>query len=238
MRALVVGDIHGNFSQVLEIAKRYPDIRVIISTGDLQIMRESDIDEIPDKYKHLGIGDFPAVYRKEIIISPYRWFSVLGNHENYDYLKEIREELYGLDLYIVDKGKLGTIVENGVNITGLSGAYSAKSFNMPVLLGKRQRHFNFNDINALIETKRNHDIDILLLHDVVGTYYKNKIEFSMEMLGLMRILSPRIIFIGHFHWFADFFINPKTRVIFMPQPDEGHGILDLDTWDFQYIKEK
>ncbi|KAM3160689.1 Lariat debranching enzyme [Lachancea thermotolerans] len=133
LRIAVQGCAHGELVNIYNhVARQYasemPDILIVL--GDFQSLRdEDDMDSIavPDKYKKLG--DFPKYFTGELE-APLLTIFIGGNHENMRGLAELpRGGFVAKNIYYM--GYSGSIVVQGVRISGLSGIYKSHDFERP-----------------------------------------------------------------------------------------------------------
>lgn len=237
-KCLVGGDIHGQFDLLNSDLENQP-VDFGLFTGDNHIMKTNDTDMIPPSHiDNSGVGDFPDYYNgSKILCKPV--YSVPGNHENYDLVEEIyKSQGNGTisnihNFALLKEGLRYLYPDRIITIASLGGSYSPKSFDMSMLMGKRRRHFTSKNINDVINFRRKYGIDIFVCHDIIGTFKDREIKMSLDMITLIKILSPRFMFVGHYHIYRNFQMY-STQVIFMPLLKQGYGIINFNTNEFEF----
>lgn len=130
LRIAVQGCAHGELTNIYRyLTEKYgsqmPDLLIIL--GDFQSLRdEQDMESIavPDKYKKLG--DFPQYFSGELE-APLPTIFIGGNHENMRGLAQLPSGGF-VAKHIYYMGYSGSIVVQGVRISGLSGIYKQHDF--------------------------------------------------------------------------------------------------------------
>jgi len=220
-RIAIVGDVHGKIDLMLERTLEL-NVDVIMQVGDLgTFIFEERMDRAARK--HDGIGNFVEYYsgKKQF---PLPVYFIKGNHDDFNVLEEIK------------KGKIKNLnfMENGTvdNICGklfgaLGGNYSRTRYdfnhNNSQLHGKRRKHFNHQDVEAL---EKFSNIYAIIAHDCPNEVgIKNKFDESdcgsPEVRAMIEKIQPRFYFHGHHHCYTETMIG-NTRAI-------GLGILEGET---------
>ncbi|CUS23668.1 LAQU0S11e01574g1_1 [Lachancea quebecensis] len=133
LRIAVQGCAHGELVNIYnyvtrQYASEMPDLLIVL--GDFQSLRDdNDMDSIavPDKYKKLG--DFPKYFSGELE-APLLTLFIGGNHENMRGLAELPQGGFvAKNIYYM--GYSGSVMIQGVRISGLSGIYKSHDFERP-----------------------------------------------------------------------------------------------------------
>ncbi|SCU88104.1 LADA_0E08218g1_1 [Lachancea dasiensis] len=250
----VQGCAHGELLNIYskleaQYGSKLPDLLIIL--GDFQSLRNEDDMEsiaIPDRYKRLG--DFPKYYSGELE-APILTIFIGGNHECMQGLAELPSGGFiAKNIYYM--GYSGSVVIQGITISGLSGIYKHHDFNSarPSLehikihgwhnYVRSMYHVRKSDVLPLFMLSKS---DIMLSHDwpngVVGhgnvkTLIKLKPYFKEDIrqgkLGspvnweLLRSLMPRWWLSAHLHVKYEAEVVEKKRGLQETNPDE----IDLD----------
>lgn len=124
----LLGDVHGNFDALFKIMEAHPTVTQWFQVGDLGGEHDT----------------YPTL--------PSNFQFIQGNHENWDYIRELKNTGNGSYL---PNGTLRQYNASGDKFTVavLGGNYSAKFFSKPTvsLQGSRIRHFTEEDYNELLE---------------------------------------------------------------------------------------
>lgn len=190
-RLLFVGDIHGRFKQMYDLAESLNADR-IIQVGDIEtVANQEDLENLKCPQAYRQIREF-GIYDKLGKV-PIRTDFIHGNHEAFNRLKdqsgqEILENLYYL-------GRTNQIQIAGKKIGTLSGIYSRHNTKLNKKINK---YYDFDDLDQF-QSK----LDILVLHDWPFRFNtaKKKIDFEYrEMNDLIDRTKPELIVAGHVHY--------------------------------------
>ncbi|SCV05523.1 LANO_0H09362g1_1 [Lachancea nothofagi CBS 11611] len=254
----VQGCAHGELNSIYrsittQYASKLPDLLIIL--GDFQSLRsEEDMASIavPDKYKKLG--DFPKYYNGELK-APLPTIFIGGNHECMRGLLEIPSGGFvAKNIYYM--GYSGSIVVQGVVISGLSGIYKRHDFNTrrPTLeqiekegwsrYVRNLYHVRKADVLPLFMLKQT---DVMLSHDwpngvahygdlkkllKLKPFFKQDIQNnnlgSPVSWQLMRNLMPQWWLSAHLHVKFESEVSMSKRSLEEKNPDEIDLDLDLD----------
>lgn len=190
-RLLFVGDIHGKFKQMYDLAESLNADR-IIQVGDMEtVANKKDLESLKCPKKYKAIREFP-IYEKLGKVPVYTEF-IHGNHEAYNRLDnqngcKILENLVYL-------GRTNQFEINGKIIGTLSGIYSK---NKSKLNQKINKYFDFDDLDQF-QSK----LDILVMHDWPFRFnmQKKKIDYEYQVVNeLLERTKPELIIAGHVHY--------------------------------------
>ncbi|SCU86772.1 LAME_0D07602g1_1 [Lachancea meyersii CBS 8951] len=258
LRIAVQGCAHGELTTIYKsIETRFesalPDLLIIL--GDFQSLRdEQDMASIavPDKYKKMG--DFYKYYTEELT-APVPTVFIGGNHECMRGLAELPfGGFVAKNLYYM--GYSGSIVVQGIEISGLSGIYKRHDFNTirPSLKqielegwGNYVRnlyHVRKSDVLPLFML--NHT-DIMLSHDwpngvvhhgdtkkllKLKPFFKDDVRKnelgSPVSWQLLRKLMPKWWLSAHLHVKFEAEVTSNKRALEEKNPEEIDLDLDLD----------
>jgi hypothetical protein len=202
-KILVVSDIHECVGDVLDYLKK-DDYNAILSCGDTA----------------------------EYVEWPIPFYTIIGNHENFDKLEEIESGKLKIENFnYLKTGKLLELF--GIRIIGFGGNYSpvryfkSRKSNPTLFLGGKRRHYNFEDFDAC---KSHQNIDILLAHETC-------LEMEMEARGhkvgrpeisdLIKLLKPKYFFSGHHHHLVEKEFD-GVHGISLPYPSDAAHCLIIE----------
>lgn len=220
-RIAIVGDVHGKIDLMIEKSLEL-NVDAIMQVGDFgTFISEEKMDRAARK--HDGVGNFVEYYNGAKKF-PVPIYFIKGNHDDFNVLEEIKSR----------KIKNLNFMENGLayNVCGrffgsLGGNYSRTRYQFnhkdSQLHGKRRKHFNHQDVEAL---EKFSNIYAIIAHDCPNDVgIKNKFDESdcgsPEVRALIEKIKPRFYFHGHHHCYTETLIG-NTRVI-------GLGILGGET---------
>jgi len=227
MKVAVEGCCHGELDTIYaEIAKREQGggykVDMLLVCGDFQAIRNpGDLKymAVPDKYKQLG--GFYRYYTGEKL-APMLTIVIGGNHEASNYMWELYHGGW-LAPNIYYLGSAGSVLVNGLRLSGISGIYNPAHYAM----GHFERFpYNNSHVRSIYHT-RIYDVyrlmllespDIFLSHDWplsieqygdTASLLKNKPFFKSEvrsntlgsppLLDLLKTIRPARWFSAHLH---------------------------------------
>jgi len=231
MRVAVEGCCHGELDNIYATVQQAQEadgrpVDLLLICGDFQAIRNfSDLQSlaVPDKYRQLG--GFHKYYSGEKV-APLLTIVIGGNHEASNYMWELYHGGW-LAPNIYYLGAAGSVLVNGVRISGASGIYKSGDYRK----GRFERMpYDRSAIRSIYHT-REYDIarlaqlplvsshpTIFLSHDWplgierygdlpqlirAKPFFKDEIASntlgSPPLLGLMEILKPAYWFSAHLH---------------------------------------
>jgi Icc-related predicted phosphoesterase len=172
-----IGDVHSNFDGMFNIIKAHPEVKRWFQIGDLGAEDET-------------YPDFPSNFH-----------FIQGNHENWNYLEELKKTNNPLFL---KNGSMNQYTSSGIsyNVCVLGGNYSSKFYlnKTASLCGDRRRHFTAEEYQHLISYKT--ETDILLTHEAPKPFFKGGKDIGNQIVtDLIKALKPSIHVYGHHHMF-------------------------------------
>lgn len=122
MRVAVIGCLHGD---QLKMFQQHSDVDLILCCGDFQALRNSyDVSAMSSPERHRKLGTFHEFYagKHKVPLT----IVIGGNHESSAYMAEL---FYGgwLAPNIYYLGVAGSVIVNGLRISGASGIYHTPS---------------------------------------------------------------------------------------------------------------
>jgi predicted phosphodiesterase len=179
----ILGDAHGEFEAIFDTIKLNPDVERWFQVGDLGGKFDS----------------YPSF--------PENFHFIQGNHENWDYVSELKETEN--PLFLPNGSLTGYKSSGGMYYIGaLGGNYSAKQYKSKTesLQGDRRRHFTEENYESLIINKRALDksihMDVLLTHEAPSPFTKGFGDIGIKLVTeLLQEVKPDIHFFGHHHSF-------------------------------------
>jgi len=181
----LLGDVHGKFDIIFEIIKQNPNVKRWFQIGDLG--GEKDI--------------YP--------LFPSNFHFIQGNHENWDYIQELKETNNPLFL---PNGSLRCYkdLDDVYSVGVLGGNYSSNQYKKKTdsLCGSRRRHFTVEEYENLVlqrvSTYKVIDTSILLTHEAPSPYIKTFKDIGIPLISnLVDFMRPTIHFFGHHHCFTE-----------------------------------
>ena len=175
-------------------------VDLVLQVGDFGIWpSEARVDEATRR--HGGAGDFPR-WLAENRRAPRPTVFIPGNHEDFDFLVDAGSGEILPDLHFLPWAEVVEVA--GLRIGGLGGCYSAKSFRMKSLSGRRRRHYSHSEIDRLTAQGR---LDILMIHDApAGRFSDTRPDWPRAwttategLLELIEATRPRVCLHGHLH---------------------------------------
>lgn len=179
----IIGDLHGNFTSLLDTIKKYPDIDQWLQVGDL------GGESLP-----YPVRDFPENFS-----------FIQGNHENWDiiYEKKPKEPFR----WFLTNGTYHMI--KGQWIATLGGNYSRNfyEYKREDLPQSRKRHFVKKEVDEFmlnLGTSSGSNVDILLTHEAPSPFInKSCRDVGQPIINdVLKALKPKIHFFGHHHYYC------------------------------------
>ncbi|KAI9292799.1 hypothetical protein K502DRAFT_64743 [Neoconidiobolus thromboides FSU 785] len=223
VKVAIEGCCHGELNKIYSEVERRGGADLVLIGGDFQAIRNSnDLSCLSVPKKYLQMNDFHEYYNgtKE---AKYLTIFIGGNHEASNYLSEL---FYGgwvaKNIYYL--GKAGSVVFNGLRISGLSGIYKEGDY----FKGHYERPpYNPTSLRSVYHTREyevtklsflNQRPDIMLSHDWPNNIEKYgnhqllcklkpffKQDIFQNQLGspaseyLLHHLKPQYWFSAHLH---------------------------------------
>ncbi len=210
-KIVFVGDVHGKID-LMQKKVRSAGADIAFQVGDLgTFVSEEKMDKPTRKYD--GMGDLVHYYagEKKLLIPTY---FIKGNHDDYEVIEEIKQNKIH-NLHYLENSNVYEIA--GLKIGVLGGSYSWKCYNLdknnPELKGRRQRHFNHQDVGCILKQKK---LDVIVGHE--GPSGANiRVKFNQEcgcdkITELIRQARPKYYICGHYHTYAEAIIG-TTKII-------------------------
>ncbi|HNW92071.1 MAG TPA: metallophosphoesterase [bacterium] len=219
--AFVIGDVHGQHGKAVQLCSDAasatglrPD--TILQVGDFNpALTQADVESVPAPARYRRLGDFSVWGHRY----PAELIHIGGNHEPVRMLEPIwsgGEVASGVRFL----GRAGVLERCGLRIGGLSGNYRARDYDQPLPVlspdnsnRKGLLHIRKSDVDKLLAEP---PVDILLMHDwprriaeASGLLFgRNNGECGyQEGDAIIDALNPRIVLLGHMHWFRDFMVD-------------------------------
>lgn len=179
----LLGDAHGKFDVIFDIIERNPNVKRWFQVGDLG----EELDNYPS---------FPSNFQ-----------FIQGNHENWDYISQIKETQNPLFL---PNGSLNWYQSADLTyfVGVLGGNYSPKHYLSATesLSGRKRRFFTEEEYDSLIIQFFTLDssscVDILLTHEAPSPFKKSFADIGIPLITkLIQKIKPGIHFFGHHHSF-------------------------------------
>lgn len=190
----LLGDVHGEFDIVLSIIKDNSDVKRWFQVGDLG----GELYNYPS---------FPTNFQ-----------FIQGNHENWDYISELKE--IESPLFLPNGSVTPCRYARDTYFVGsLGGNYSPKQFSKKTedLSGSNRRFFTEEDYESLIINHRSLDkmlgVDILLTHEAPSPFEKGHRDVGNPIISnLIKEINPGIHFFGHHHFFKMSEVNGVVSI--------------------------
>jgi hypothetical protein len=179
----LLGDAHGKYDVIFDIIAANPDVSRWFQVGDLG-------------GEHDNYPSFPSNFH-----------FIQGNHENWNYVRELRDKKNPL---LLPNGSVTQYkIRGGSFVVGVMGGNFSARFadnHTASLPGSRIRHFTNEDYEELIRQKgvlgKSAHIDIFLSHEAPSPFHKQFHDIGiMKITELIKTLRPGIHFFGHHHMF-------------------------------------
>ncbi|KZT57547.1 hypothetical protein CALCODRAFT_483098 [Calocera cornea HHB12733] len=183
MKIAVEGCCHGELDNIYaEIARRQQSggykVDMLLICGDFQAIRNpGDLEfmAVPDKYKQLG--GFYRYYTGERQ-APMLTIVIGGNHEASNYMWELYHGGW-LAPNIYYLGAAGSVLVNGLRLSGISGIYQADHYTT----GHYERFpYNRSHLRSIYHT-RIYDVHRLMLLDSPDLFMSHDWPLSIEQYG-------------------------------------------------------
>ena len=255
-KIFVTGCLHGSWDLLIDTVeekiKSGMNIELILVTGDCQTFRtEEDMESFSAPLKYHVMGSFYKIANGERKV-PCLTIIIGGNHEAADLLFQLPfGGFIAPNVYYV--GRAAQLLVGDINITGISGIYSAQEFFNPVhesfpLRSVADIHTNyhlraFTDFQLFGLTKS----QIVMSHDWPSTipmnystpFFKQKRHDLVESdqngtfglpngITLMNKIKPHSWFASHHHFTMDYQINEITHFYALPKPTRYDWYLIAD----------
>jgi hypothetical protein len=247
----IFGDVHGALDNMYRWcvgweAKNSP-IAFVLQCGDMGVF--PSLDRVDHATRVHAAKDPTELHVVDYIVGDkivdYPTIFVRGNHEDHRWLSEFPDggylDPYDLFWYLTaiapQQRECGGAM---VTIAGLGGISDRR----------RERDWNSgglvqSDVDALLKLAQE-SVDILLLHDAPdGNGLRHDTNTgSAEITLVIEHLQPRFAFYGHYNDPPDPFTIGRTQCVGMnnanvkhlPKRDAGMGILDPETWEFEFLR--
>jgi hypothetical protein len=230
MRIAVIGDVLGKANLINGyIEKSQADI--VICTGDIGLYaKNKSINPYTPHYFDVKHEFFQYLIGKKKFIKPV--ISTYGPHDNFQGIRDLldgSQTVYNFTLLKngepirIPNNTQDTLPLKEIVIGGIGGVYSPKSYESE---GEYLRHFRKKDIESL----KQHRLNILVAHDLIGSCSKKQIIFSDETYDLLDATMPFYCIVGRYRWFGSVKL-PNTRVVVMPKAQDGYLLIDTKDWD-------
>jgi lariat debranching enzyme len=233
-RILVVGDIHGDYTQLAGMVAQEAaqgEIAAIFSVGDAHAVRdESDAAGMVGPERHRRIGEFPLVTQGLLDLGAPLYF-IGGNHEPW-----VALDAAGPGWWVAARayylGRCGATTIGGLRVAFLSGIYSSRVTDISKgqrTTGRERSYYLRGELTALVaQSESLGQIDLLLTHDWPSGLPGEKPGTGRpELRDLCARLRPRWYCCGHMHRRADHTIG-VTQVTCLPAVRSGPiSVFDL-----------
>jgi hypothetical protein len=250
----VFGDVHGNLPGLYELCERWEReqaerIDLVLQTGDMGLWRSAEeMDRATQKHfaddrSELAGADYLSGKREAPLAT---WF-VHGNHEDFRLLSQA--ESRALDpagrIVFLGPGSVRAYAARGAELhVAALGGMEYRFGKHPIPSEERvQKYLHPPSLDALLRERP--PVEVLLLHD--APFNKGlRARFptgSQRITALIRALSPRFAFYGHYDdppepfrigdTFCACLNYPGARRI--PGRDGAMGILRSSPWAFDYV---
>lgn len=259
MLIAIFGDVHGNLPGVDDLtgrweASRRRTIDAVFLAGDVGLFPDPrQVDRATRNHGDKDETNFLAAkYVSGEFEMSHQVYFCRGNHEDHPFLRMHANQA------VDPKGKLvywagGDIHQlgdggNRVRVLTIGGIHPSSwvdPFTDPK--GRRtppERYFDTKELRA-VESIHPGAVDVLLTHDgPVGMSHSRKPDAgSPFLLQLVEQIQPRFHFFGHYGIPQPPARVGKTWVVPLNQPsvvrvplrDGGMGVLDTETWKFEFV---
>jgi len=208
MRALIVGDTHGNWKKLNPLLKFLKDdYDIILQLGDFGFW--PTIKNI--KKGTYGLGSLDTQGKK--------LYWIPGNHEHWDHLDDLIDGRYNELVHVygnIYHIPLGCVFElNGKKIMGIGGALSIDKEMRTI--GRDyffQEQANYAQCSRVLSYEG--DVDILLVHTiprsalsyVIDTYKIAAYDSTNNLLEeVIEKYRPKNMYCGHWHQYSSFYLE-------------------------------
>lgn len=213
-----IGDVHGHHQQAVQLCRDAASVtglrpNIIVQVGDFNsACTQEDVDSVPAPARYRVLGDFAeygSKYPAEVVF-------IGGNHEPVRALEPAwggGEVAPGVRFL----GRSGVVERYGLRIAGLSGNYRGRDYARPLsplasdnCNKKEQLYIRKGDTELLLGER---PVDILLMHDWPRRLAEcAELPFGRldsergyrEGDAILDALRPRIVLLGHMHWYKQF----------------------------------
>ncbi len=165
-----IGDIHGHFSDLFSIFKRYPDVSTWFQVGDLG----GEKVEYPE---------FPS-----------NFYYVQGNHENWDHMEDQKN-----DPHFLQNGTISTVAGLRVAALGGNYAPTNYKKPRQYLVGARRRHFVEEEVYRLLGQDDPVDI-LITHEAPSPYYRGGRDIGQKLVTQVLCTLMPKLHVFGHHHY--------------------------------------
>jgi lariat debranching enzyme len=208
MRALVVGDVHGEFELLAAWAAAVVEVHgpldAILAVGDVEPNRDdADAAGVHGPAKYRKLGDFPLLAGGLLKLGAPLYF-IGGNHEPWPALDAAGPGWWGEHAYFLGRAGVATVA--GLRVAYLSGIYSGRitEARRPVRESIRDRtYYTADEVRQVArDARRDGQVDVLLTHDWpagVDDSPRGSTVGRPELRDLCERLRPRWHFCGHMH---------------------------------------
>lgn len=260
MIVAVFGDVHGNIPAMYDLCEDWQQekkqrIDLVLQTGDIGLWRSLDeMDKATKKHYKKDESELAsaAYLSGKRIASIQTWF-IHGNHDNFSLLAG--KEGLAIDpagrIIFLATGSIRELQnrqdglrqnEEILRVAGLGGM-EYRFGKYPIPSDERvQKYLHPPSLDYLRQKKT----DVLLLHEApLNKGLRNKFPTgSKRITELIEIMQPRFAFFGHYDDPPEPFYIGSTLCVGtnfakakrIPNRDGAMGILQTDTWEFNFVE--
>lgn len=254
----VFGDVHGALDRMYLLCKQWET-----RTGNTidHVLQIGDIGAFPDKNNvdratrrhaerdptELGTSDYLQGLKR----ASHHTIFIAGNHEDFDFLKEHENQTVDPagQMFYLATGRPIELASGDevVRVVGFGGTHPITTKRKKLEAGLGRKYHGPDEAAKLLALTATH-FDILLTHDgPAGKELESThgpAAGSPEVAKVIAALQPRFAFFGHYGNPPAPFTVGKTMVIPMNNSaalsvrhrDGAMGILDTETWHFEFVK--
>lgn len=200
---LAIGDVHGNWTRVIEAIQSATDILghspdMVLQVGDAEALRsEAEMAMVAGPPKYKWLGEFQLLQPGDLACPVY---FIAGNHEPYEALDAAERDTtipipWGPNVYYL--GRAGAMSLGGLNIAWLSGIEIPRNLEQR-RNGKAGYHYIISDVEKTKrEARRLSGIDVVITHDWPSGI---KEGVGTDLIrSLTHELQPQLHVCGHMH---------------------------------------
>jgi Icc-related predicted phosphoesterase len=256
MLVAVFGDVHGALQSVYHMVRTWETregkrIEAVLQTGDLGVFPEiSNLDRPTSRHAQDDPSELDLLsYLEGKLVATRPTYFIRGNHEDFDFLSKYENRAFDSAGLIIQVNGYMIIAPREASteftILGIGGIEPPSGSNLGVTLETKGKYIDRKEVCDALTIKDR--VDVLLTHDGPRGYSVARVDYlgSPTILKVLEKLRPRFHFFGH--WtspppptkFGNTWIVPMnpigSDVYHLPNRKGAMGILNTNTWSFDYV---